>query len=154
MKNKTCCFSGHRIIPSEEKKKIQKTLKNKIIELIDSGVIYFGTGGALGFDTIVAKTILKLKKSYPQIKLIIVIPCLEQQKFWSVKDKIQYEIIKKSADKIKILSDKYYKGCMQQRNRHLVDNSSYLICYKRKNTGGTVYTYNYAKKKNLHIIEI
>ena len=43
---------------------------------------------------------------------------------------------------------------MQQRNRHLVDNSSYLICYKRKNTGGTVYTYNYAKKKNLHIIEI
>lgn len=75
MKEKTCCFTGHRLLPKAEIPIIKTELKKAIIELINDGVVYFGTGGALGFDTIAAQTILNLKVDYPQIKLILVLPC-------------------------------------------------------------------------------
>lgn len=78
MKEKTCCFTGHRKIPSEQYNRIAERLKAEIIGLIRQGVIYFGVGGALGFDTMAAQAVLALKESYPQIKLILVLPCKTQ----------------------------------------------------------------------------
>ena len=153
MRNKTCCFTGHRQIGNNESE-IRSKLKNELIKLINKGVIYFGTGGALGFDTIAAETIIELKKNFPHIKLILVIPCANQTELWSNKDIEKYNLIKCQADKIKILSPYYYDGCMLARNRHMVDCSSTLICYIRKNSGGTYYTLNYAQKKGLNIIKI
>ena len=60
---------------------------------------YFGAGGALGFDTIAAFTVLKLKESYPDIRLILVLPCLAQTRGWSREDVEKYEDIKSKADK-------------------------------------------------------
>ena len=154
MKEFTCCFSGHRDISYTEIPYIKRTIRREIEELIENGVIYFGVGGARGFDTIVSKEIIKMKKKYSQIKLIIVLPCGDHNIKWKLKDKIQYFFIKKKADKIKVLSPKYYNRCMLVRNEHLVNNSSYLICYIRKSTGGTAYTLKYAEKKKLNIIKI
>ena len=41
---------------------------------------------------------------------------------------------------------------MLKRNRYLIDNLNYCICYNRKTTGGAVYTINYAKAKSLKLI--
>ena len=60
---------------------------------------YFGAGGALGFDTIAAFTVLKLKESYHDIRLILVLPCLAQTRGWSREDVEKYEDIKSKADK-------------------------------------------------------
>lgn len=65
-----------------------------------------------------------------------------------------YEYIKAQCDKYVYTSEKYYDGCMQKRNRHLVDNSSHCICYLTHKRGGTYYTYNYAKRKMLKTINI
>lgn len=71
---KTCCFTGHREIPSEDLAPLKKRLRKEIVSLIHNGVLYFGTGGARGFDMLAAQTILKLKKRYPQIKLLWFFP--------------------------------------------------------------------------------
>lgn len=152
MKSKTCCFTGHRKIPGDELPQIKTKLKNTIIELINNGVIYYGAGGALGFDTLAALTVLELKQQYPQIKLILVFPCKNQTKNWRQKDIEIYENIKSQADKVVYTSKHYYSGCMQKRNRHLVDNSGYCICYKTHDTGGTAYTVKYATEKQLNIL--
>ena len=130
-----------------------KTKKN-IVKLIESGVIFFGCGGARGFDTLAAEIVLELKSLYPQIKLILVLPCTNQTKGWNDIDKKKYEHIKRKADKIRILSPYYYKGCMHVRNRYMIDNSSYCVCYCRKTDSGTAYTVRYAKKLNKIIIYI
>ena len=78
MKNKTCCFTGHRIISANECQAIQKRLEDEIITLIHQSVRYFGAGGALEFYTMAALTVLKLKEKYLQIKLILVLPCPDQ----------------------------------------------------------------------------
>lgn len=153
MNSKTACFTGHRVIPASEYTSIQKRLEDEIINLIHQGVTEFRTGGALGFDTIAALTILRLKKQFPHIRLILVLPYWEQPNGWSVNDQEQYAIIRVKADEVIYTSWLYHRGCMQKRNRRLVDNSNYCICYLTKNSGGTKYTVDYAIKKELKIIE-
>lgn len=154
MRNQTVCFTGHRKIPPERLRVVARRLRETIIKLIEDGCLYFGAGGALGFDTLAAQTVLELKTIYPQIKLILVLPCLSQTKGWSARDIEIYENIKQKADKVVYTSQEYTKGCMHKRNRHLVDNSNTCICYLTEKTGGTAYTVDYARNNNLSIINL
>ncbi len=154
MKGKTCCFTGHREIPINDKEYVTKRLEAEVRNLIKEGVVYFGTGGARGFDLIAAKIVIKMKIQFPHIKLILVLPCSDYARLWKETDRNEYEEIRKSADKIRVLAPTYYKGCMHNRNRHLVNNSSYCVCYCRKNSGGTHYTMNYAVANGLNVIRI
>ena len=86
------------------------------------------------------------------IKLFLALPFKGQGNRWSLENKETYYAIFESADDIAYTSNTYYRGCMHARNRHLVDNSNYCICYLTKPTGGTAYTVNYAKKKGLEIV--
>ncbi len=151
--DKTCCFTGHREI-SDNISELKARLIDVLKQQIENGIVYFGAGGARGFDALAAQTVIELKRIYPHIKLILVLPCRDQTAVWSKTDVAIHEGIKQGCDKITVLSPHYYKGCMHVRNRHLVNHSSVCICYKRKNTGGTYYTVNYAKQKGLKIIEL
>jgi hypothetical protein len=71
MKNQTCCFTGHRKLPPGQSEKIAGRLKTVLIHLIEVGFRDFCAGGALGFDTLAAQTVLELKKQYPQIRLVL-----------------------------------------------------------------------------------
>lgn len=78
-------------------KDIVRILEKELINLIEKGYCYFGAGGALGFDTVAAQTVLHLKEKYPHIKLILVLPCIDQAKSWSHVDKVVYEDIKEKS---------------------------------------------------------
>lgn len=151
---KTCCFTGHRKIPPEKLKDISWRLKATLVQLIENGYLYFGTGGALGFDTLAAQTVLELREQYTHIKLILVLPCETQAWSWKEKDIEIYEDIKRQADKVVYASKEYTRGCMHKRNRHLVDNSSACIAYLTESTGGTAYTVDYATKHGLTVFNI
>ena len=129
-------------------------LEETIIGLINRGIIYYGAGGARGWDALAAKTVLKLKPSYPSVKLILVLPCLTQTQGWRPEDIAEYDSIKAQADKVVYTAQQYTKDCMHRRNRHLVDNSSVCVCYLNRESGGTAYTVNYAKKNGLEIINL
>ena len=150
----TCCFTGHRALPPEERGAIAYQLEQTVIMLIQAGIRFFGAGGARGFDTLAAQTILKLRRKYPHIKLILVLPCLSQTQGWRDEDIKVYESIKTAADKVTYTSEKYTQGCMHKRNRHLVDHSSICVCYLTEDWGGTAYTVNYAKKQGLKVINL
>lgn len=154
MREKTCCFTGHRHLPEDQKPEITARLENAIVSLIHSGYLYFGAGGALGFDTLAAQTVLRLRRSYPLIKLILVLPCISQADRWTPEDVRTYREIMKQADKVVYTSQDYTPGCMFKRNRHLVDCSSACICYLTKRSGGTAYTVEYARERRLKIFNI
>ncbi len=149
LKSKTACFSGHRKIPPEDLPMVKKKLKEILIKSIENGYRYFGAGGALGFDTVAALIVLELKSVYPEIKLILVLPCKNQTRGWKETDIQKYEWIKSKADKIVYTAEHYYNGCMQKRNRHLVDHSSLCICYYTGQKGGTEYTVMYSEKNKV-----
>ena len=133
---------------------IVEKLELKIIELIENGIIYFRCGGALGFDTLVAKLIINLKIKYPYIKLVLILPCIEQTKWWKEEDKEIYKYIIDNSDEVLYTSKNYFRGCVFKRNRMLVDESRFCICYLTKNNGGTFYTVNYAKEKGLIVYNV
>ena len=116
--------------------------------------MYFGAGGALGFDTLAAQCVLSLKNQYTHIKLILVLPCITQTKGWSENDIAIYEEIKSQADKVVYTSREYSRGCMFKRNRHLVDCSSVCVAYLTQEKGGMAYTVNYAKEHGLTFYNI
>lgn len=151
MKGRTCCFTGHRCIPLEDYNAVINRTAEMVEKLVKEGYLYFGAGGALGYDTISALTVLKLRKRYPKIRLILVLPCRDQTQGWAKKDVLAYEEIKKQADKVVYTSERYTKGCMHKRNRHLVDNSSVCIAYLTRSKGGTAYTVDYALKQGLRV---
>ena len=155
IKDKTCCFSGHRIISNNDYDKVYKKTKQIVVDLIkNKGIRYFETGGALGFDTLAAQVVLDLKKEYPQIKLILVLPCANQTMRWNQRDIEVYDDIKSKADKVVTLSECYYEGCMQDRNRYLVQGSNYCVCYLKNVYSGTGYTVRYAEQQGLKVLNV
>ena len=99
-------------------------------------------------------TDFRLRQSYPDIRLILVLPCVSQADKWPPADAAVYQEIMGQANKIVYTSHEYTAGCMFKRNRHLVDHSSVCICYLEKSNGGTAYTVDYARKCGLKIINL
>lgn len=154
MQKQTCCFTGHRQIPPGERTAITDRLERVIVSLYQQGIRYYGAGGALGFDTLAARTVIRLRESCPGMKLILVLPCLTQTRGWKSEDVAEYARIKAQADKVVYTSQEYSRGCMHKRNRHLVDNSGVYICYLTRPNGGTAYTVAYAQRRERKIINI
>lgn len=59
----TCCFTGHRNLPEALEEEIWRRVYACLELLLEEGVRYFGVGGALGFDTMVAEKLLALRES-------------------------------------------------------------------------------------------
>lgn len=126
-------------------------LKTAVERLISEGVENFYCGMAMGFDLIAAEVVLEEKKLHPDVKLIACVPCPDQQKRYPAEDKEKYERILPLCDKVEIVSDCYYRGCMLTRDRFMVDNCSRVLAYMDRNDGGTAYTVGYAKSKSKQI---
>ena len=155
MNEHSCCFSGHRTISYELREQLTKRIRDGIIYLTENmGITTFYAGGALGFDSLAAEVVIEQKKAQPAIRLIIVIPCSNQAERWSAADKARYERINNSADEVICLSEHYFRGCMHQRNRYMVDHSCSCICYLTEPTGGTAYTVQYARERGLRIFNL
>ncbi len=143
----TCSFTGHRVL----KKDFNVNNVEKIIyKLISDGFKTFLVGMAWGFDLTVFE-ILQNKKNF-NIDIIACVPCENQEQYFNKKEKQKYLECIKKADKIIHVSKEYFDGCMQKRNRYMVDNSSILIAYLYSNIGGTKSTVTYAEKQGKNII--
>ena len=81
-------------------------------------------------------------------------PCPEQPSKFNQRQKEEYFRLLSIADEKKVLSEEYTPYCMQKRNEFMVDNSFAVLCYLNRNSGGTFNTVNYAKKKNVFVINV
>ncbi len=162
-KSRTVCFTGHRSqkLPwrfNEDDKRC-KTMKvflhSEIEKAIQTGYNTFLCGMAIGFDMICAEMLLEFKKKYSDIKLIGALPCKTQDIKWSANDRERYRNILAQLDGIRCIYDEYIGAeCMLERNRFMVNNSSFMIALFNGLAGGTKSTIDYARKQGLEIIII
>ncbi len=147
---KSVCITGHRIVKKDlTKESVEKYLK----DLIEHNFNTFYVGMALGFDMLCFKILEKIRLE-KDIKIVACIPCLSQPDKFSDLQKEEYFRMIESADEKVVLSQKYTPTCMQKRNEYMVDNSSVVLAYLRRNLSGTANTVNYAKKNNIPVIII
>lgn len=145
-----CAFTGHRVL---DRMFDANLLDRVILNLIKSGTRNFYCGMATGFDMLSAEIVIKYKESF-DIRLCACVPCKEQNKYYSAKDKRRYDNIFSACDEKIVFYEEYTSGCMQERDRFLVDNCDVLVSYLRRKYGGTYYTVGYAKKQDKKIIEL
>jgi len=156
---KVCSFTGYRFKKLYEAFGGQSDitgLKNKlnaeIDDLISRDFSVFQCGMALGSDMLFAEAALEFKKKYPRVKFNAIIPCTGQEKSWNQKQREKYHYLLENASEIKFLSNSaYFDGCMQIRNRYLVETCDLLLAVYDGKRGGTMQTVEYAKKNNKKI---
>lgn len=151
MQHKTCCFTGHRNIPPQHVPMLERQLRQHILQLFDRGWRVFACGGALGFDTMAAEAVLELRDRGLPVQLLLILPCADQDARWSAAQQAKYRDILHRADQVECVTTTYYDGCMQKRNRLLVERSSFCICYCRRLGSGTGYTVRYARCMGLPV---
>ena len=153
--NSSCCFTGHRYIPAGLEPLLAERLQSGIDYLCDNtSISTYYVGGALGFDTMAAEAVIRKRDRCSSVRLVLVIPCEDQALRWCTEDKEHYRQIKDAADEIVCLGKHYYRGCMHVRNRYLVDHSGICFCYLTKRMGGTAYTVNYARRKEVPVFNM
>lgn len=149
-----CFFTGHRLIPDGEREELKIALENAIIDMIENGITVFICGGALGFDTLAAQTVLELKKEY-DIKLCMYLPCDSQHIEWEYADILEYNRINSSADEVFYVSrGEKSPALMKKRNKAMVEAADYGICYMKDRKSGTGQTVNMAEEKGIGIINL
>ncbi len=141
-RQETAVFIGHNECYGVSRSDVEKA----IVSLIGKGVTDFLSGGQGGFDRMCAGCVKKLKQEYPKIRNILVIPYLT----FSIFDKEYFdEIIYPDG------FEKYhFKAAIPARNKYMVNNAAYAVCYVTHGWGGAAKTYEYAKRKQLVIIDI
>lgn len=154
-KLRTCFFTGHRIISGDKlniiKEKLEKYIENMIIEY---DVKNFISGGALGFDTIAASAVVKMREKYPHIRLIMYLPCYKQELKWSDIQKYRYRMLLSKADEVLYVNEEYTDDCMRLRNLKMVKDSFFCIAFCIRYKSGTGMTLKNAKSAGHNIINI
>ena len=163
IKEKTCCFTGHR--PSklpwgfDEEHPDCIALKNRIAgeveRLYDRGCRHFITGMARGADLYFAEAVLALRERRPDVTLEAAIPCTSQADSWHLAERMRYGAILDRCDMETLIQREYTRDCMLRRNRYMVDHSGFLLAvYNGEGRGGTQYTLNCAMEQGLEIVVI
>ena len=136
----TCCFTGHRPgkLPwgyNEADCRCQ-ALKQKIADAVDSayqtGYRHFICGMAQGCDFYFAEAVLSLRRARPDVTQEILSAC----------------------DFETLVQDHYSPGCMQRRNRYMVDHSALIIAVYDGLPGGTRQTLEYAIRQQVDFVDI
>ena len=151
-----CCVTGHRPkgFPFERSWyeplyiKYVDMLALEIENLFNEGYNHFVVGMAEGADLDFARAVLNNKGANDNVVLEAV-PYPKEVVKRITEQAREYQDILARCDRIHTVSDHYFKGCMQKRNRYMVDKSDIVIAiWNGREEGGTWYTIKYARSKN------
>ena len=148
----SCCFTGHRNLTRDEMVRAAGEIGKLLPRLIDRGITDFYAGGALGFDYAASVTVINSKRLYPELTLNLALPCRGHTKNWSEADRLMFGRMAARADSVVYVSDGYAPGCMQRRNRYMVEHSGRIIAVFDGQDGGTKRTVEYAMRQGLEVV--
>lgn len=133
----TCCFTGHRDIPSNKVNYIKNELRREIGEAIAAGYEHFISGFADGVDLLSAEIVLELKKEWPSLTLEAAIPFPKRlETLFEREDAAQ---LLRGCIGIGVWSDQYFPNAYMVRNRKMLSLSTRMIAiYDGREKGGTV----------------
>jgi len=151
---KGCSFSGHRIIKREHERALPALITRAIGYAYENGCRDFFSGGAIGFDTLAAREVLRFRLSHPDVRLVLLLPCINQDEKWSEECRDAYQFLIREANEVIYTADEYTSGCIKKRNRKLAESCSMLIAYLYRRDSGTGQTVAMAKKLDKEVYNL
>ena len=135
-----CAFSGHRTIKQSHRAKISSLIMRAIEYAYDEGCRTFYSGGAVGFDTLAAQQVIRFRMTHPDVRLILLLPCIDQDAKWTDGQKQMYSHLLREANEATYISDAYTDSCIKRRNEALAAVADIMICYLSRRSSGTGQT--------------
>ena len=161
-----CCVTGHRPkgfpFPREKENsgfdQYTKKLLSTIEALIEEGYDHFISGMAEGADLDFVECVIALRdRGYP-ITLEAALPYpISPRKHATQSTQNRRENLLLKCDCIVTVSPCYFRGCMQKRNRYMVDHADIVLAiWNGDRHGGTWNTIDYASthKKPIRYIHL
>ena len=143
-----CCGFGHRVMLMDVEKLLRETLERLVVE---RDVRMFYSGGMGEFDELFARTVRSMKREYPSLRLVLVMPYLTER---LNMDKAFYEA---QYDEILIpaeLDGIHPKAAIGLRNRWMVNRSDIVIAALHRDFGGAAEAVRYAEKRGKEVVRI
>ena len=141
-----CAFSGHRNIKAEHLMALPDLLLRAIEYAYNQGCRDFYCGGAVGFDTLAAREVLKFRISHPDVRLVMLLPCVDQDAYWNERQKSNYAYVLSSANEVIYISDEYTPTCIKERNQRLAESADIMVCYLSHRASGAGQTVAMAER--------
>ncbi len=136
----TITFCGHREVHDEAR--VRLWLRAVVEELAASGAEVFYLGGYGAFDAMAAGVVRELKKEYPRIQSILVLPYLDRKVDASGYDGTTYPPLETVPKRYAI----------SHRNRWMAEQADVVVTYVRHGWGGAAAMAAWAEKKGKQII--
>jgi uncharacterized phage-like protein YoqJ len=129
---------------------IKKAIEQRIRTFLDEGLEWVIISGQPGVEMWAAEVVFILQEEFPDLKLAVLTPFLEQESRWKENVQEKYHEILAQADFVDSVSRKPYENPQQLRvkNLFLVQKSdAILLLYDEEKDGSPKYYLQAAKQK-------
>ena len=126
-KHRCCIASGVSGSVHRGEDDIKVDLENEILSAVKNGYTTFITGMSRGPEIWAGNIVVRLKSRFPELKLIAALPYPAYEREWDKPWLKKYEALLQQADYIRTVSPAEAPSALQERNRWMVDHSSFLI---------------------------
>ena len=114
---------------------------------VEEGLEWVLISGQLGVELWAAEAVFELQMEYPELKLAVITPFLDQEAAWNENNKEWYESVLMQADFVDSVTKKGYEKPWQFRlkNQFFLDKSDgLLLLYDQEKEGSPKYLYELA----------
>lgn len=128
---------------------IKAAIKKALLPKVEEGLEWVLISGQLGVELWAAETVFELQVDYPELKLAVITPFLNQEASWNEHNKEWYESVLMQADFVDSVTKKGYEKPWQFRlkNQFFLDKSDgLLLLYDQEKEGSPKYLYELAVK--------
>ncbi|MFL6562698.1 MAG: DUF1273 domain-containing protein [Bacillus sp. (in: firmicutes)] len=139
---------------------LKAAIKKSLIPMSEEGLEWVLISGQLGVELWAAEVVFELQLEFPELKLAVITPFLEQQASWKDNNKEWYESVLAQADFIDSVTKKGYEKPWQFRlkNQFFIEKSDgLLLLYDQEKDGSPKYLYEMAvqyQKEHSYTIEL
>ncbi|MDF2838965.1 MAG: hypothetical protein K0S60_668 [Evtepia sp.] len=159
-RERSCCFTGHRPekLPWGNREEdpqcviLKARIASELEQAYEKGFRNFISGMARGTDLYFCEAALSLRECHPDITVEAAIPFMGQADRWLPQDRNRYRALIERCNYETVIQHCYTPGCLQRRNRYMVERSSLIIAAYHGKGGGTLYTLTYAMQRNVDVV--
>lgn len=126
---------------------IKAALKKSLFTMMEDGLEWVLISGQLGVELWAAEIVFDLKSEFPDVKLAVITPFLEQEASWNENNTEWYRSVLAKADFIDSVTKKGYEKPWQFRlkNQFFIEKSdAMLLLYDQEKEGSPKYIYEMA----------
>lgn len=132
---------------------IKAAIRKSLLPRLEEGVEWVLISGLLGAELWAAEVVFELQHEFPELKLAVITPFLNQESNWNEANKDWYESILAQADFVDSVTKKDYEKPWQFRlkNQFFIEKSDGLmLLYDQEKEGSPKYLYEMALQYQNH----